>query len=113
MNVWSTNSELPLDLALRARNSGIAATLVQHNADVNIRDLDGETLLHRAIKQEDSFAALFLLDNNCDATLVTRKENDSPLHLIAGAPDIDDLEKITEKLIHKNGNVNAQNKEGL
>lgn len=72
VNVWSTSGELPLDLALRAHNASIAATLVQHNADVNIRDAQGETLLHRAIKHEDAFSALFLLDNNCDATLTTR-----------------------------------------
>lgn len=72
MNVWSSNGELPLDLALRAHNSNIAATLVQNNADVNIRDAKGETLLHRAIKHQDAFSALFLLDNNCDATLTTR-----------------------------------------
>lgn len=72
MNVWGSNRDLPLDLALRAHNESLATTLVQHNADINIRDFDGETLLHRAIKHEDSFSALFLLDNNCDASLTTR-----------------------------------------
>lgn len=70
--MWSTNGELPLDLALRARNGSIAATLLQNNADINIRDSRGETLLHRAIKHQDAFSALFLLDNNCDVTLTTR-----------------------------------------
>lgn len=72
VNVWGPNEDLPLDLALRGHNESLATTLVQHNADINIRDSNGETLLHRAIKKEDSFAALFLLENNCDVTLTTR-----------------------------------------
>lgn len=72
VNLWSPSGELPLDLALNAHNESIASTLVQHNADINIRESNGDTLLHRAIKKEDSFSALFLLENNCDATLTTR-----------------------------------------
>lgn len=72
MNVWGPNEELPLDIALRTQNAMLASTLVQHNADINIRDSQGETLLHRSIKKEDSFAVLFLLENNCDVTLTTR-----------------------------------------
>ncbi|CAH0549325.1 unnamed protein product [Brassicogethes aeneus] len=113
VNVWSPTGELPLDLALKAHNNSIATTLIQHNADINIRDKIGDSLLHRAIKKEDSFSALFLLENNCDATLSTRNENDSALHLVAGATNIEDSEKITEKLLNKNVNVNAQNRQGF
>lgn len=72
VNVWSANGELPLDLALRGHNDGIARTLIQHNADIDIRDRNGDTLMHRAIKQDDSFSALFLLESNCDPSLSTR-----------------------------------------
>ncbi|CAH1132015.1 unnamed protein product [Ceutorhynchus assimilis] len=112
VNVWSQQGDLPLELALRGKNDSVASTLVQHNADVNIRDSQGESLLHRAVKRADSFAALFLLDSNCDATLTTRNENDSALHLVAGSPDLEDSEKIAEKLLNKNVNVNGQNKLG-
>lgn len=113
VNVWGPSDDLPLDLALRAHNSSIASTLIQHNADINIRDNEGEALLHRAIKHDDSFSALFLLENNCDATLTTRHENDSALHLIAGTNNLEDLIKIAEKLINRNVGINAQNKQGL
>ncbi|KAH1019084.1 hypothetical protein HUJ05_006745, partial [Dendroctonus ponderosae] len=113
VNVWSQQGELPLDLALRGKNDNIASTLIQHNADVNIRDSDGESLLHRAIKRRDNFAALFLLENNCDATLTTRIENDSALHLVACSPNLEDSVKIAEKLMNKNANVNGQNKLGF
>ncbi|KAF2882462.1 hypothetical protein ILUMI_23687 [Ignelater luminosus] len=113
VNLWGPNGDLPLDLALRAHNSSIASTLIQHNADVNIRDSQGDTLLHRAIKHDDSFSTLFLLDNNCDARLTTREENDSALHLLAGTNNIEESIKIAEKLITRNIDVNAQNKHGL
>ncbi|XP_066251901.1 rabankyrin-5 isoform X2 [Euwallacea similis] len=113
VNVWSQQDELPLDLALRGKNESIAATLVQHNADINIRDPNGESLLHRAIKRGDSAAAFFLLENNCDATLFTRNENDSALHLVAGATNLEDCERVTEKLLNKNANINCQNKLGF
>ncbi|XP_017786383.1 PREDICTED: rabankyrin-5-like [Nicrophorus vespilloides] len=112
VNVWSPNGELPLDMALRCHNGSIAKTLVEHNADIDIRDAAGETLLHRSIKQDDSFSALFLLESKCDATLTTRNENESALHLIAGTNNIEDAIKIAEKLINRNANLNGQNRHG-
>lgn len=41
-----------------------------------------------------------------------RSENDSSLHLVAGASNLEDSEKIAEKLLNKNANVNGQNKLG-
>ncbi|KAF5296308.1 hypothetical protein FQA39_LY12525 [Lamprigera yunnana] len=113
VNVWGPTGDLPLDLALRANNQSLATTLVQHNADINIRDNQGETLLHRAIKRDDSFSAFFLLDSNCDATLTTRAGNDSPLHLLAGSSSMDESIRLAEKLINKNVGINLQNRQGL
>ncbi|XP_050504422.1 rabankyrin-5 [Diabrotica virgifera virgifera] len=113
VNSRDVNDELPLELALRSRNESIATTLVQHNADVNILDSNGDTLLHKAIKKEDFFSAQFLLEQNCDATLSTRSGNDSALHLIAGAADIENSVKVAEKLINKSININSQNSHGF
>lgn len=41
-----------------------------------------------------------------------RNENDSPLHLLAGSNNMEESEKIAEKLINKNVNINAQNRLG-
>ncbi|CAH2016752.1 unnamed protein product, partial [Acanthoscelides obtectus] len=72
VNTWSPQGELPLELALRARNSSIATTLVEHGADVNAKDSEGDVLIHRAIKKEYAFGALFLLKHNCDVSSTTR-----------------------------------------
>ncbi|XP_030757368.1 rabankyrin-5 [Sitophilus oryzae] len=113
VNIWSQQGDLPLELALKSKNGSIAATLVQHNADINLRDIDGEPLLHRAIKRDDSFGVLFLLESNCDATLSSRTGNDTALHLVAGSPGLEDSVKIAEKLLNKNLNVDCQNKLGF
>nr|CAH7761544.1 unnamed protein product [Callosobruchus chinensis] len=112
VNTWSPHGELPLEIALRARNSSIATTLVEHGADVNAKDSEGDALIHRAIKKEYAFGALFLLKHNCDVSITTRSEHDTPLHLLAGANNIEDCELIAENLINTNVNVNCQNRQG-
>lgn len=71
VNAWSDDDELPLELALRSKNESVANSLIQHGSDVNLRDKDGESLLHRAIRRRDAHSALFLLDNKADTTLTT------------------------------------------
>nr|CAI5848966.1 unnamed protein product [Callosobruchus analis] len=112
VNTWSPQGELPLELALRARNSSIATTLVEHGADVNAKDSEGDALIHRAIKKECAFGALFLLKHNCDVSITTRSEHDTPLHLLAGANSIEDCELIAENLVNTYVNVNCQNRQG-
>ncbi|XP_025829118.1 rabankyrin-5, partial [Agrilus planipennis] len=113
INTWDPNGELPLDLALRAHNFNIASTLLQYNADINLLDSEGDTLLHRTIKREDPSSVLFILQNKqCDVSLCTMNSNDTPLHLIAGG-SIKDSCTIVNKLLEKDVNINAQNKQGL
>ncbi|CAG9820651.1 unnamed protein product [Phaedon cochleariae] len=50
---------------------------------------------------------------SCAARLAAKHENDSALHLIAGASNMEDCDKVAEKLINKNVNVNAQNRQGF
>lgn len=51
MNQLDGRGELALDIALCAQHTGIAGTLVEHQADLNARDTRGYTLLHRAIER--------------------------------------------------------------
>lgn len=113
MNTWGPTGDLPLDLALRAHNASIANTLVQHHADVNSRDSYGDTLLHRAIKNDDSFAAVFLLNAGADGGLPTRNDGDTALHLIASTTTMEDTVKICDIILDKHVNPNIQNKFGM
>lgn len=42
-----------------------------------------------------------------------RNDNESALHLLAGANNIENSVTIAQKLINKNVNINAQNRQGL
>ena len=46
-----STGEIPLDLALIARQNSIAETLLKHGADVNTVDDEGMSLLHRAVSR--------------------------------------------------------------
>ncbi len=41
--------ELPLDLALKGGQEALAATLLEHKADVDAKDDDGRRLIHISI----------------------------------------------------------------
>lgn len=51
MNGLDNKGELALGLALKARELGIARTLLHHNADPDARDSKGWTILHRAVER--------------------------------------------------------------
>lgn len=51
LNTLDCKGELPLDLALRDRQTSIAQTLLDHGADPDARDNQGWTLLHRAVER--------------------------------------------------------------
>lgn len=51
MNQLDGRGELALDIALCAKQTSIAQTLVEHQADLNARDARGYTLLHRAVER--------------------------------------------------------------
>jgi ankyrin repeat protein len=51
VNQLDGRGELALDIALCARQTSIAQTLVEHQADLNARDTRGYTLLHRAVER--------------------------------------------------------------
>ncbi|XP_044763640.1 rabankyrin-5 [Coccinella septempunctata] len=113
VNAWSDEEELPLELALRSKNESLANSLIQHNSDVNIRDKDGEALLHRAIRRKDTHSILFLLDNKADTTLTTPKGKETPLHLLASSGGLDQADVIAEKMLRSGVSINAQNSQGL
>lgn len=50
---------------------------------MNIADINGQCLLHKAINQGDEFSATFLIKNGARVSAATHSEHVTPLHLTA------------------------------
>ncbi|KAG8238898.1 hypothetical protein J437_LFUL015183 [Ladona fulva] len=72
-----------MDLALKSQLGSIAKTLVQHGADVNARDAQGLTLLHRAIQRGDEYSATFLINSGASVNATIPVRGDTALHIAA------------------------------
>ena len=81
--VEPSSGQVPLLIALREEQESIARTLVGHNCDANMADVDGQCLLHKAIRRGDEFAATFLIQNGARVSAATHSEHETPLHLAA------------------------------
>ncbi|XP_017140975.1 rabankyrin-5 [Drosophila miranda] len=120
VNSLSEQGQLPLQMALSAKNSQIAQTLVKNGrANVNAYDAKGSTLLIDALKKGDVFSAKFLLDQNCFLDLISRPSSDTVLHIICSyvesQTDRETFEQINElgkNILQRKANVNIQNVRG-
>lgn len=74
---------MPLHIALTEQQESIARTLVGHGCDVNMPDIDGGCLIHKAIMQGDEFSTTFLIKNGARVSAATHSEHVTPLHLAA------------------------------
>ncbi|MBO9494017.1 ankyrin repeat domain-containing protein [Thalassotalea sp. G20_0] len=81
--------EYPLAVAIKYQNTDLIQTLVNHGADVNARDDDGETVLHLAARNGNAESVRALLD--IDPFLAIDKNNDgkTALDLALDAHDLD------------------------
>ena len=77
------HGNIPLNLALLNRHEGIANTLVSHKCDLNLRDHNGNSLLHLAIMRGDTFSSSFLIKNGASTILCRESTQETPLHLVA------------------------------
>ena len=91
----------------REGNENICKLLLDHNADVNIKDTIGWTPLHRCALMGYENLCRLLLEHNADVN-IQGKDGSTPLHLSA------DCSKIIDLLV-KYGvqNLNIHNAEGL
>ncbi|EDQ93019.1 uncharacterized protein MONBRDRAFT_22348 [Monosiga brevicollis MX1] len=109
INECNDQGTVPLKLALDLRNTAIATTLVQHNADVNAKDEDDvRHLLHSCIEEQNETAALFLIENNADPRVTTAVAQATPLHCAALA----DSAAVTAALLKRRVDVNARDHQG-
>ncbi|XP_030078126.1 rabankyrin-5 isoform X1 [Microcaecilia unicolor] len=119
LNELDHNGDLALDLALSRRLEGIAATLVNNKADVDMVDKKGWSLLHKAIQRGDRFSASFLIKNGARVNAATVGDQETPLHLVASyspkkhSPDVmSEMAHIAEELLQAGANPNMQDNKG-
>ncbi|XP_047142037.1 rabankyrin-5 isoform X3 [Hydra vulgaris] len=111
---------LPLQIALKERQESIAKTLVLHNCDVNMANNNGETLLHQFIREGDTYASIFLIENGADVKASTKHLGETPLHLAASYkyyPSKNNnaseaMGLVAKHLLDYGSNINALDSEG-
>jgi len=73
-------ADIPLHSAVR-HGLDVVQLLVQHGAKVNVQNIEGETLLHIAVRCEQSEVIMFLLSQGADVGLTDVWRN-TPLHYV-------------------------------
>jgi len=105
--------------ALETEQESIASILVKHGIDTDCWAIgsDGmlQTLLHRAIDEQNEYASIFLIRSGCDLDSPRQPPNsdvspttkESPLHMCC----IHGLSKVVQTLIEHGANINSLNHE--
>uniref|UniRef100_A0A8B9LR24 Ankyrin repeat and FYVE domain containing 1 n=1 Tax=Astyanax mexicanus TaxID=7994 RepID=A0A8B9LR24_ASTMX len=123
MSVVDEKGDPPLWLALENGLEDIASTLVRHGCDATCWSTGPggcqQTLLHRAIDENNEVTACFLIRSGCDVNSPRKpgpngegdeeaRDGQSPLHLASCWG----LEEVVQCLLEFGANVNAQDSEG-
>ncbi|XP_049597637.1 rabankyrin-5 [Syngnathus scovelli] len=123
MSVVNDKGDPPLWLALENGMEDIASTLVRHGCDATCwsKGPSGcqQTLLHRAVDENNEVSACFLIRSGCDVNSPRRpgpngegeeeaRDGQMPLHLASSWG----LEEVVQCLLEFGANVNTQDAEG-
>ena len=108
VNAQRTDDKVaPLFLAAYWNNYMATCLLLEHRADVNLRDKYGTSALYDAVCNNNENLVELLIENNADVS-IQDSEGDSFLHLSVSRG----LFKVTQLLIEAGCNVNLRNKKG-
>src|SRR5262249_50707423 len=91
-----------LHQAVRAHQSRVVTFLLEHGADVNLRDNSGNTALHLAAQLGDRTMAELLLERNANVNLENQKNTALLIAVKAG------FKSIVELLLNKGADVSAR-----
>ncbi|XP_068457201.1 rabankyrin-5 [Clinocottus analis] len=123
MSVVDDKGDPPLWLALENGLEDIASTLVRHGCDATSWSTGPsgckQTLLHRAVDENNEVTACFLIRSGCDVNSTRQpgpngegdeeaRDGQTPLHLASSWG----LEEVVQCLLEFGANVNAQDAEG-
>ncbi|KAM6907612.1 rabankyrin-5 isoform 2-T2 [Xenentodon cancila] len=123
MSVINEKGDPPLWLALENGLEDIASTLVRHGCDATCWGTGPsgcqQTLLHRAVDENNEVSACFLIRSGCDVNSPRQpgphgegdeeaRDGQTPLHLASSWG----LEEVVQCLLEFGANVNAQDAEG-
>jgi ankyrin repeat protein len=97
-----------LHVATSNNSADVARLLVEHGADLNARNLGGETPLHLAARLRDTSIALLLLDHGADAN---PRDSDGDTPLMKAAMECS-AKGMVELLVSHGADVNAKNNAG-
>ena len=95
----------PLMLAADWQNYLVSRLLLEHGADINMRDKYGRTPLYRAVRTNHETLVKLLLERKADVC-VQDTEGDSPLHFSVRGGFLE----VSRLLIEAGCNVNVRNK---
>ena len=114
VNEFDKQDDLPLDLALKTGQETVANNLLKHEANVNIQDKHGRSLLHRAIERHEKQSVAFLLGNGAIVDLPNPASKETPLHLLCSqkASYNERLDEIARLLLDKGANPNLADEDG-
>lgn len=103
----------PLHIAAFYRRNKVAEVLLRYRADINARDLCGQTPLHSAADQfgENPKEIMELLLLNGAAVNAEDDSGETPLHVAVQSPAA--TKTVVEVLLAHNANVNARDRSGI
>jgi len=97
-----------LHSAARKGYPEVAQKLLQHNADLNIQDSDGEIPLHMVLRDGNTNVARLLLEQGVDVNSRS-KDGSTPLYLASK----DGWPKVARLLIEHGADIGAGGNEGI
>jgi ankyrin repeat protein len=98
----------PLHIATSSNNKDIAKLLVDLNADVNARNIDGQSPLHNSAYLGYNSIVEFLVDVGADIN-IRNNDGDTPLDYVVKKEYCVDTESLVQSLINAKACVTPRN----